>query len=90
MIHGSWSSVNTPERVFSRSVCRVSQKDSYAEHRCSCALPPVKLRDKKIRRKRSRDRGAKNGSYQGGQFEEHHMVDLSKEVFFQGVGKRLP
>jgi hypothetical protein len=45
---------------------RVSQKDSYTEHTVSCALPPVKLRDK-VRKERNRDRGAKTAGYQGGQ-----------------------
>jgi hypothetical protein len=55
-------------------------------------LPPVKLRDKKIRRKRSRDRGAKNGSSQGASLENPIWFIYRRRfpLFFQEVGKRLP
>jgi hypothetical protein len=62
------------------SFCRVSQKDSYTEHTLSCVLSPVKLRDKKIRKKGNRDRGTKTGGYKGSQFVEPHLVHVEGDL----------
>jgi hypothetical protein len=76
-------------KSFSKSAHRVSQKGSYTEHRCSCALLPVKLRDKKIRRKRRWSKALKMVVIEYGKLL--WLICRGRfPLFFHGVGKRLP